>query len=54
MASQTKEVLNYREALFKGIELIQEKQILSSNMIINIQEVIERIELVFVEYRELI
>ena len=36
-----KEVLNYRTALFKGMELIKSKGFLSTNMIIEIQQEIE-------------
>lgn len=40
-SSEAKEVLKYRKALFIGQGLIKEKQILSTNMIIEIQQVIE-------------
>ncbi len=36
-----KEVVNYRTALWKGYELIKENEFLSTNMIINIHEIIE-------------
>ncbi len=39
--TQTKEVLDYRKALFTGFNLIKEKGILTSNMLIKIQEEIE-------------
>jgi len=37
-----KEVVSYRTALWKGYELVKENQILTTNMIINIQKIIER------------
>ncbi len=37
-----KEVLNYKEALWKGIELIKENEILTTNMIVDIQGIIEK------------
>ena len=36
-----KEVVSYRTALWKGYELVKENQILTTNMIIDIQEIIE-------------
>jgi len=36
-----KEVVNYRRALWRGFELIREKQLLTTNMIIEIQNIIE-------------
>ncbi|RCW60335.1 Fic family protein [Halanaerobium sp. ST460_2HS_T2] len=36
-----KEVVNYRRALWRGFELIREKQLLTTNMIIEIQNTIE-------------
>jgi len=36
-----KEVLNYKEALWRGIDLIQENGILTTNMIVEVQAVIE-------------
>ena len=39
--AQTKEVLDYKKALFKGFDLIQEKGVLTSNILIKIQEEIE-------------
>ena len=36
-----KEVLNYKEALWRGIELIQENGLLTTNMIVEVQAVIE-------------
>ncbi|MFA7056444.1 MAG: Fic/DOC family N-terminal domain-containing protein [Candidatus Cloacimonadales bacterium] len=39
--AQTKEVLDYRKALFTGFDLIQKNNILTSNMLIKIQESIE-------------
>lgn len=40
--AQTKEVMHYREALFEGFRRIQEREILSINDIIAIQEVLVR------------
>ena len=40
MGASAKEVLNYREALYKGCEIINEKQIVSISDIVNIQETI--------------
>jgi Fic family protein len=37
-----KEVVNYRMALWRGYEMIKERQVLTTNMIINIQELIEK------------
>lgn len=37
-----KEVVNYRMALWRGYELVREKEILTTNMILEIQEMIER------------
>jgi len=37
-----KEVVNYRRALWRGFELIKEKQFLTTNMIIEIQSIIEK------------
>ncbi|PUU95509.1 MAG: filamentation induced by camp protein fic, partial [Halanaerobium sp.] len=37
-----KEVVNYRRALWRGFELIKEKQLLTTNMIIEIQSIIEK------------
>ena len=37
-----KEVVNYRSALWCGYEMIKERQVLTTNMIINIQELIEK------------
>lgn len=39
--AQTKEVLDYRRALFTGFDLIQKDNILTSNMLIEIQESLE-------------
>lgn len=36
-----KEVINYKEALWRGIELIREKGFLTTNMIVQVQEIIE-------------
>ncbi len=36
-----KEVLNYKEAIWYGYELVKEKEFLSTNMICEIQEIIE-------------
>lgn len=36
-----KEVLNYKEALWRGIELIKEKGILTTNMFVEVQAIIE-------------
>ena len=36
-----KEVINYKEALWRGIELIREKGFLTTNMIVEVQEIIE-------------
>jgi Fic family protein len=41
---QTKEVLNYRESLWKGYQILNEKKILSSNIIIEIQKFLENNE----------
>jgi Fic family protein len=40
--SAAKEVVNYRRALWRGFELIKEKQLLTTNMIIEIQSIIEK------------
>lgn len=37
-----KEVVHYRTALWRGYELVKEKQILTTNMIVEIQELIEK------------
>jgi Fic family protein len=37
-----KEVVNYRTALWHGYELVKEKQILTTNMIVEIQQLIEK------------
>ena len=37
-----KEVVSYRTALWKGYELVKENQILTTNMIIDVQEIIEK------------
>ena len=37
-----KEVVNYRMALWHGYEMIKERQVLTTNMIIDIQELIEK------------
>jgi Fic family protein len=37
-----KEVVSYRTALWKGYELVKENQILTTNMIIDIQQIIEK------------
>ena len=38
----TKEVLNYKEALWKGVALIKEKEFITTNLIIEIQETLEK------------
>lgn len=38
---QTKEVLNYRQAIWTGFNLINEKKILTTNTIVKIQEILE-------------
>ncbi|HPY96447.1 MAG TPA: Fic/DOC family N-terminal domain-containing protein [Candidatus Cloacimonadota bacterium] len=38
---QAKEVLKYRQALYTGYEMIKDKQMITNNMIIKIQEIIE-------------
>ncbi|MGB6128886.1 MAG: Fic/DOC family N-terminal domain-containing protein [Psychrilyobacter sp.] len=38
----TKEVLNYKEALWKGVELIKDRGFITTNMIIDIQEALEK------------
>jgi Fic family protein len=38
---ETKEVLNYKDALWRGIDLIQQNNILTTNMIVEIQSLIE-------------
>ena len=38
----SKEVENYRAALWKGFELVSKNNILSTNMIVQIQEIIEK------------
>jgi len=40
--SATKEVLNYRSAVWRGVELLKEKNIITTNIIIEIQEELER------------
>jgi len=40
--SSTKEVLNYREAIWKGYQLIDERNILTTNTIVTIQEILEK------------
>lgn len=39
--ANTKEVLQYREALWYGIKLIEEKELITTNMIIEIQQILE-------------
>ena len=39
---ETKEVLNYRSAIWKGFSLIKDKGILTTNMIIEIQKELEK------------
>lgn len=39
--SSTKEVLNYKDALWRGIDLIHQNNILTTNMIVEIQSLIE-------------
>lgn len=41
LTGPTKEVINYKNALWRGIDLIKEKSILTTNMIIEIQALIE-------------
>lgn len=38
----TKEVLNYKEALWKGVELIKDRGFITTNMITDIQEALEK------------
>jgi len=38
----TKEVLNYRTALWRGVELVRDKGFISTNIIIDIQETLEK------------
>ena len=38
----TKEVLNYKEALWKGVALIKEKEFITTNLIVDIQETLEK------------
>ena len=38
----TKEVLNYKEALWKGVALIKEKEFITTNLIVEIQETLEK------------
>ena len=38
----TKEVLNYRTALWRGVELVREKGFISTNIIVDIQETLEK------------
>ena len=40
--SATKEVVNYRSALWHGYEMVKEKQLLTINMIMEIQQIIEQ------------
>ena len=40
--SAAKEVVNYRTALWHGYELVKDKQILTTNMIVEIQQIIEK------------
>jgi len=42
LIGSAKEVLNYKEALWKGIELIKETEILTTSMIVEIQGIIEK------------
>ena len=39
--ANTKEVLQYREALWYGVKLIEEKELITTNMIIEIQQILE-------------
>ncbi len=41
-SSQAKEVVDYRAAIWRGYELIQKKEMLTTNIIIDIQQVIEQ------------
>ena len=41
MFGAAKEVINYKEALWRGIELIREKGLLTTNMIVEVQGIIE-------------
>jgi len=41
LIGRAKEVLNYKEALWTGIELIRERGILTTNMIVDVQNIIE-------------
>lgn len=40
--SATKEVLNYRSALWKGVELLKRRNVITTNIIIEIQEELEK------------
>lgn len=39
---EAKEVVNYREALWRGYELVRDREMLTTNIIIEIQEIIEK------------
>ena len=39
--ANTKEVLQYREALWYGVKIIEEKELITTNMIIEIQQILE-------------
>ena len=39
--SPAKEVLNYKEAIWRGIDLLSEREIITTNMIVEIQAIIE-------------
>lgn len=39
--ASTKEVLQYREALWYGVKLVEEKELITTNMIIEIQQILE-------------
>lgn len=41
-SSAAKEVVNYRTALWRGYELVKERDILTTNMLVQIQEIIEQ------------
>ncbi len=42
ISPQAKEVINYKKALFRGLELLRKKQIITLNLILEIQQIIER------------